>query len=77
MSWRVVFSKHAVKDAGKLAAEFQSQRLVEFASHCVNRSRQPVGANFLKYHLYLVGLLTGLVQPVGFAEFHEHALGTG
>ena len=51
--------------------------LIKFVHDGVQCWRQTIGANFFKDLLHLVGLLTGLVQKIGLAKVHHHALGAG
>ena len=55
----------------------QRYRLVQFGLDGLNGGHQAVGANLVQHHFYLVGLLSGLIDPVGLAEVLQHALGAG
>ena len=75
-------ARHQISDTGTcldhLADIAVTQRdwLIELGLHCVHSRRQTVSLHLLDGLAHLVGLLTGLVDPVGLAKVQQHLFGT-
>jgi len=55
----------------------QRQRLLQLAAHRLHRRHQTIGPHLLSHLLDLVRLLAGLLERIGLAKVHQHALGPG